>query len=110
MPTATPADERSLSSVNSGAGAGSVEPGAVGVVGAEGVVGDVGDVGEVGVDPAGPFTVTVHEVVRPPLSLVAVMIAVPPDIATTFPFGSTLATLSSLDVHDTPDIVGLEGL
>ena len=61
-------------------------------------------------DVTGTLTVTVHDAVRAPLSLVAVITAVPSATATTLPFGSTLATLSLFDDHDTPLIDGLDGL
>ena len=51
-----------------------------------------------------------HVAVRAELSLVAVMTAVPSDTAMTLPLGSTLATLSSLEVHEAPVMVGLPGL
>ena len=61
-------------------------------------------------EATGTLTVTVHEAIFAPLSLVAVMIAVPAETPVTLPFGSTLATFSSLEVHDTPLIDALDGL
>ena len=47
---------------------------------------------------------------RPPLSLVAVILAVPGPTAVTVPLVLTVATLVSLDVHETPLMVALPGL
>lgn len=61
-------------------------------------------------DSTGILTVTVQEATRALLSLVAVMTATPADMPTTLPFGSTLATLSLLEVQVTPLIVAFVGL
>ena len=45
-----------------------------------------------------------------PLSLMAVIVTVPGAMAVTLPFWSTLAMVSSLDIHDTPLMDALLGL
>ena len=58
----------------------------------------------------GTLTVTTHLAVAAPLSLIAVMVAVPAETAVILPFGSTLAIAELSDVHVTPFILALPGL
>ena len=62
------------------------------------------------IDVAGILTVTTQLAVRAPLSLVAVIVAVPTETAVTLPVGSTLATSGLFEVHVTPLKVALPGL
>lgn len=57
----------------------------------------------------GTFTVTEQDAVLPPSSVVAVMVAVPPETALTLPFESTVATFVLELDHDTRLLVALEG-
>ena len=61
-------------------------------------------------DVTGTLTVTVQVAILAPLSLIAVMTAVPADTATTLPLGSTLATEELFDVHEAVLIVAFDGL
>ena len=61
-------------------------------------------------DVAALLTVTVQDAVLPPLSLMAVIIAVPGETPRTLPTGSTRATDELLETHVTPFIAALVGL
>ena len=61
------------------------------------------------IDVTGTFTVTTQLAKCAPLSLVAVIVAVPVERAIILPLGSTLTMSGLLDVHDTPFRVALPG-
>ena len=61
-------------------------------------------------DATGILTVTTQLAICMPLSLSALMVAVPAETAVTLPFVSTLATDELSDIHVAPFMVAFEGL